>query len=159
MTIENEIIYNKELDLNRINQEPVPLQEKEIIDKKSDLHISIKMVDDDDTTLLLIEAAPFCIDDCEPNKNVQGCYIRRFEYVKGIFSVPYSSLLEKFIKSFITRVRFNMIPTADGKFITNYQYVWAEKSVDVKCIIATLLGLPLILTIDRVAIYKENLPQ
>ena len=47
MTTENEIIYSKGLDLNRINQEPIPLQESEVIDDKSDLHISIKMVDED----------------------------------------------------------------------------------------------------------------
>ena len=159
MTTENEIIYSKGLDLNRITQEPIPLQKSEVIDDKSDLHISIKMVDEDGETLLLIEAGPCCMREDEPNKNIQGCYIRRFEFVKQFFTNPYYTLLQKFLTAFVTRVRFNMTPTNNGRYLTNYQYVWDEKADGVECIIATKLGLPPILTIQGIVVYKDILPQ
>lgn len=159
MTIENEITYGQELYLNSINQEPSHLYREEVIDEKSDLSISCKMVDKEGNTILLIEAAPCCIDEGEQNRYVQGCFIRRFEYVGYLLFAPFTSILEKFIRTFITSVRFNMVPTADNKYKTSYHYVWAEKSEDEKCIIAALLDLQPIFRVEGLIIYKGDIPQ
>ena len=157
MTIEHEITYNKVLDLNSINQDPFPLQQNEVIDESSDFGVSIKMVDGQNRTILLIEAEPRCINDDEPKRYEQGCFIRRFEYVEQFFHSPYSSLLVKFLKAFETRCRLRMIPAAEGNYLTNYHYLWAKRLYGEKCNIASLLELKTISTSEGCVFYKGTL--
>ena len=141
MIIENEIPYEGELSLDAINQEPLPLVDTDVLDERTDKRVSIKMTDKEGRTILLLEAMPDNLDDKEVERNIQGCYIRRFEYVRDMLHHPFYIVFDKFIRSFVTRIKYDLVPLPSGEFFTNYQYVWTQKDTVTHCIIAEVLGL------------------
>lgn len=156
MTIEKELDYKKELDVNRINQEPIPLNQNELIDANSDINVSMKMVDEDGDIVLLIEAGPRCIYKNEPDRCMIGCFIYRFEYVKDFLQHPCSIVLDDFLHKFECSVNLNQTPTAQDKLV-HFQFLWAEQLANNKCLIADLLHLPLFLKDGDHIIYKKKL--
>ena len=157
MTIENELDYNKGLDINRINQEPILLNEQEIIDENTDLAISKKLVDEDGDTILLIEAGRDWIDRAELNRYVFGCFIRRFEYIKEFLDCPFFGLLNEFIQKFENRVEVMPIPDEQSGLSARYHYLWAKRPENRHCLIASLLKLPPLPKNGDYIIYKKNL--
>lgn len=158
MTIEKTINYEGILTLNSINQECLPLLSSDVIDENSDLQTSLKMTDIDGRTILLLEAKSQCIDDSEINRNIVGCHIVRFEYVKQMMEQPLSLVLEKFIRAFITNVTYKLVPLPDSSFKTQYQYMWCDSFIQNNLIISYLLDLNKH-SIGDYCIYSGNIPQ
>ena len=156
-TFEKEIEYSKHLSFDSINQTALQLDKSEATDESTDLSVSVKLVDNEGDVLLFLEAMPKCIDENESIKNIQGCYIRRFEYVYELLTPQYQSVLFRFIQAFVTHVKFNLVPLNSGEFLTNYQYVWADKDAKESCIIAHVLELSAFQKIANIVIYKGEL--
>lgn len=158
MIIEREIEYNRVLSFDTINQEPLLLSKEDCIDEKTDRNVSIKMEDDEGTIILLLEVMLKCIDNEEQTWDIRGCYIRRFEYVNELLTGRFSSILDKFVRAFVTNVKYSLEPTKDGKYLSHYHYVWTDKienSAEEQCIIAIILKLPVFLKDGNYVIYKE----
>ena len=108
MTIERKIDYPK-IDVNLINLFPVPLDKSEITDASSDLDISFKFVDNEGKTVLLIEACSSNIEGDKKIKEINGCFIRKFEFVEELLYPPYDDLvLSDFIRMFVTLENINL---------------------------------------------------
>ena len=140
MTKEKVIDYPQSLDLDKIIQVPIPLDKTEATDEQTDLFVSLKMVDKDDNNLLLLEALPCTLED-EFDKCIVGCFIKRFEFVEQFLKLPYNSILEKFLNSFIIRVKYNTHVLLPNGYTTEYQYLLAKTEVGKECLIAKRLGM------------------
>lgn len=149
------IEYPKGLTLNSIRQDPVRLEESDGIEKQTDLSASLKLVDTDGRVLLLIETEPRCIDACEPDKNIMGCYIRRFEYVADFFRAPYSSIRDSFISAFKHRLIASPVPLKRNGLLTYYSYIWAEIGEGAGCVITELLDMPVVSINGHIATHKK----
>ena len=155
MTTHRIIDYPQGLDLNSICQNPVPLKKADITDEKTDMGVSLKVVDSDGQAILLLEVEPRCIDNSEPEKNIMGCYIRRFEYVADFFRAPYSSIRDSFITAFELRLMTRPVPLKPNGPLTNYSYIWAEIGDGAACVITELLDLPIVSTNGPTVIHKK----
>ena len=62
ITTEKIIPYPQRLDINTINQTPVPLSESDITDIRTDRNVSLKLVDADGNAILLMEAITYNIN-------------------------------------------------------------------------------------------------
>ena len=156
MIIERAIHYEKELNLNSIVQEPKPLEKIDVLDDNTDIYVSLKLEDNEGNILMIIEAMPLCIDADEPNFNIQGCFIRRFEYVEQLLSSPFNSVVDKCIKTFAIRIKNRYVPLQQEGYLTQYQYVWTKKELRNECIIAAILKLPAIKKLGSSIIYSEK---
>lgn len=140
ITIERIIPYPQKLDINTMNQTPVPLSEKDITDIRTNKDISLKLVDADGNTILLIEAITYNIDADEIAHNITGCFIKRFECIRELLNISYFPIIEKCLNTFMTHVKYHMIPLGDNGFLSKYQYLWTMKNNREECIIAMLYG-------------------
>ena len=123
-TTESIIPYLQEFDINNINQNPIPLSEEDITDLKTDTDISFKLVDSDGNTILLLEALTFSIYREEIERNIIGCFIKRFEYIIDI--LPWKSILEKCIKFFQSKVQCRTLQVDGESYLYKYKYLWAN---------------------------------
>ena len=63
-----------------------------------------------------------------------------------------------FLLSFVTSVRYAMIPCGECDFQCRYTYIWAQKNIDDPCIIAKILGMEDIIDIEESRTYIGKLP-
>lgn len=141
-TIENVISYPYTFDLNEINQTPIPLSHEEILDKDTNRDISLKLVDNDGRTILLIEVMSLNIEKKDLEKGINGCFIRRFEYVPQLLSDEiFSDVLYKFISTFVNNVKYYLLETKDKQYLSYYQYIWVLKGKTGESLIVNILDL------------------
>lgn len=161
MTKEIEIPYlDADFDVNLINQYPIHLTQDETLDDQSDLTTSIKFVDSKGKSVLLIETTPRNICSDEINKNIQGCYVIRFEFVKKLLEDNYNGILSSFLSHFVSLVKCLTKAQSNGNYLTHYNYIWADKEHGDNCVIAKLLGISLDNTFSNLLgldIYKGKL--
>lgn len=159
MTTENKIDYEGNLTLNTIIQECLPLNNSDILDTEADLTVSLKMTDNRGRTILLLEAKSLCINESELLRNTIGCYIVRFDYVEQLLHQPFNTVFEKFIRSFITNIKYKLTSLPDSSFQTHYQYVWCDTNVNNKLLISEILGLKQLIRLEDYIVYKGDIPQ
>ena len=160
ITTEKIIPYPQRLDINTINQTPVPLSESDITDIRTDRNVSLKLVDADGNAILLMEAITYNINTDEIAHNITGCFIKRFEYIKELLNTSYFPIIEKCLNTFMTHVKYCMIPMGDNDFLSKYQYLWAMTNDNRECVIAMLYGFYEITeseTPSEIRIYKYDL--
>lgn len=155
MTTSIIIDYPQGLNLKSICQEPVPLKKSDMTDERTDSCVSLKMVDSDGHAILLIEVESRCIDNSEPDKNIMGCYIRRFEYVADFFRAPYSSIRDSFVSAFKHRLMASPVPLKPNGPFTYYSYIWAEIGEGSGCVITELLDMPVVSVNGHIATHKK----
>ena len=123
--IERKLQYSYEPDIKDVHIERLKPEER--CDLNSDCKISLKLVNKDGDTLLLIEAMPLDLWQDGDEKGLKGCFIRRFEWFEGfIFSREMLSRkkLDDFFCAFLNAVKFGDVSCNEGKFLTHYSYVW-----------------------------------
>ncbi len=125
-------------------------------DEATDRTVSMKLIDDGGNVLMLIEALSLDFSESDAKKYEKGCLIKRFEFVERLIN---SSVWADFIMSFVTSVRYAMIPCGDCDYQCRYTYIWAQKHKDESCVIAKVLGLDDIIDIDESRTYMGKLPK
>lgn len=125
-------------------------------DETTDITVSMKLLDDEGNVLMLIEALSLDFFENDAKKYEKGCLIKRFEFVERLIN---SSAWADFIMSFVTSVRYAMIPCGDCDYQCRYTYIWAQKHKDEPCVIAKVLGLDDTLDIEETRTFIGKLPK
>ena len=128
----------------------------DVTDEATDRTVSMKLIDDDGNVLMLIEALSLDFYESDAKKFEKGCLIKRFEFVERLIN---SSAWADFIMSFVTSVKYAMIPFGDCDYLCRYTYIWAQKHKDEPCVIAKVLGLDDTLDIEETRTFIGKLPE
>lgn len=130
------------------------LDTKDVTDKSTDITTSIKLVDENNSVFMLIEAIPIDFFDDKGIRCKKGCFVKRFEFAETI--IKNNHLWSDMIKSFVTAVRYAMIPY-NNEYLCRYSYIWAQMPKDKPCIIAVALGLDEIYNVGDCITYVGRL--
>jgi len=151
-----ELFIEFEGEINLYSLRKVMFDADDATDGTTDLSVSMKLIDDDGNVLMLIEALTVDFSEKDAKKYEKGCLIKRFEFVKRLIN---SSVWADFIMSFVTSVRYAMIPCGDCDYQCRYTYIWAQKHKNESCVIAKVLGLDDTIDIDESRTYMGKLPK
>ena len=99
---------------------------EDILSPYTDNKVSMKLIDENNYILMLIEASTQNYSHNAEHIYERGCFINRFEYVQSLID---TFIAEDFISSFITAVRYAMYPQEDG-FLSRYNYIWAQTNTN-----------------------------
>lgn len=143
-------------DINLFELRKLMLDVADSTDEATDSTVSMKLVDGDGNVLMLIEALSLDFSESDAKKYEKGCLIKRFEFVERLIN---SSAWADFIMSFVTSVRYAMIPCGDCDYQCRYTYIWAQKHKDEPCVIAKVLGLDDTIDIEVSRTYIGRLPK
>ena len=150
MTNEKEIIINGNIPYDLSIK---MFGEADATSKETNLSASVKLIDSKGTVYMLIECETRDISS-EDNQYVKGCFIRRFEYEKRLIN---TRIWADTINSFVTSVKYSMVPIENDRFLSRYRYIWAQTN-NGYCIIAEVLGLAVEWKDGEITTYKAMLP-
>ena len=154
MTEERFIEFEGAINLYSLRK--VMFDAEDATDEATDKSVSMKLIDGDGNVFMLIEALTTDFSESDAKKYEKGCLIKRFEFVERLIN---SSVWADFIMSFVTSVRYAMIPCGDCNYQCRYTYIWVQKHKYEPCVIAKVLGLDDIIDIEGSRTYMGKLPK
>lgn len=154
MTKECLIEFDGEINVSGLRK--VMFDASDTTDRRTDRTVSMKLTDAEGNALIIIEALTVDFSENDAKRDERGCLIKRFEFVEKLID---SFAWADFIKSFVTSVRYAMIPCGDCNYLCRYTYIWAQKCKNEPCIIAKVLGLDDTIDIEEFRTYIGKLPQ
>lgn len=156
MTTENVIHQEGEININNLRIEH--FSAKDCTDNNTDISTSIKLVDQNNNIWMSIETQPLEMYAEEAQREIHGCFIRKFEYDERLIDCAYSLVWTDFLREFDSNIRYSMFFCLDNKLKCRYQYVWAQKSEYDYCCIADILNLKRINQAD-INFYRRDIKE
>jgi hypothetical protein len=156
MVMTEERFIEIEGTINLFELRKVMFDATDATDEATDRTVSMKLLDDESNVLMLIEALSLDFSESDAKKYEKGCLIKRFEFVERLIN---SSAWADFIMSFVTSVRYAMIPCGDCDYQCRYTYIWVQKHKDEPCVIAKVLGLDDTVDIEETRTFIGKLPK
>lgn len=135
--------------------EKKPFTKSDVSNEMTDINVSMKLIDSFGNVVMLIEAMGIDIYPDDDSFGKKGCLVGRFEFVEGLINTHHWN---DFLKSFLTSIRYSMIPCDNGHFLGRYKYIWAQKEEGQQCVIAEALGLKEFIGADEFIVYKRDVP-
>lgn len=152
MTEERFIVYDGTIDFTSLQKRM--FEDADATDEHTDKSASIKLVDNNNNVLMLIEALTVDFSEKDGEKYEKGCLIKRFEVEERLIN---TFVWTDVLKSFVDSIKYAMIKCGGCGFDCRYTYVWAQNYIDKPCYIAQILGLDTIIDIGEFRTYKKEL--